>query len=65
MEPPKKWGERILEFCVILAFSAFLLKLAVAYIVEIWSYLVTIAAVILVIVTIYRIWKHCRGMGKW
>lgn len=65
MEPPRKWSERILEFCAILAFSAFLLKLTVAYIMEIWPYLVAIAAIILAIMVIYRIWKHGRGMGKW
>lgn len=65
MEPPRKWSERILEFCTILALSAFLLRLAVAYITEIWPYLAVIMTIILFAAIAYRVWKHYQDMGKW
>ncbi len=62
---PKKLLDRIFETCVILAISAFLLRLAVYYILEIWPYLLAAAVLILICVIIWRVWRHGRDMGKW
>lgn len=65
MEPPRRLLDRVLEICVILVVSAFLLRLAVAYILEIWPYLL-IAAVIIVICLIgWRVYKFYHSQGKW
>ncbi|MDE6995272.1 MAG: hypothetical protein K2P41_12760 [Lachnospiraceae bacterium] len=65
MEPPKRFIERIFEFCVMLALSAFLLRLAVAYLLEIWVYLLIIAIIVTAGVIGWRVYKHFRDMGKW
>jgi hypothetical protein len=59
---PKKFITRLLEFAAISALSAFLIRLAVRYVLDIWP-----ALLIMVIVTAggvigYRAWK---GRGKW
>ena len=55
---PKKLVTRILEICAAFALGAFLLKLGVAYIKEIWPILLVIAAVIAAAVIGYRIYKN-------
>ena len=55
---PKKLITRILEFAGLFALSAFLLRLAVCYILEIWPVLLIIAIVIAGIVVGYRVWKN-------
>ena len=67
MEPPKRFIERLLDLCITLAISAFLLRLAVRWVVEIWPYLLTIIVIISVVIIAYRVWKHLHdgGMGKW
>lgn len=65
MEPPKKFIERVLDFCITLAVSAFLLRLAVCYVVEVWPYLLAGASIILVVIIGYRVWKYMRDTGKW
>lgn len=53
------------EFCVTLAVSAYLLRLAVRWAVEAAPYLFICTAIVLIGVIAYRIWKHMRDMGKW
>ena len=55
---PRRWLERLLEAAIIFALSAYLIKLAVCYIAQIWPALVIIATVLIVGVIAYRIWKR-------
>lgn len=65
MEPPKKLINRIVEACALLALSAFLLRLAVAYLLEIWVYLLIIVVIAALGVIGWRIYKFYRSQGKW
>lgn len=65
MEPPKKLITRIVEFCALLALSAFLLRLAVAYLLEIWVHLLIIAIIVIAGVIGWRVYKHFRDLGQW
>lgn len=55
---PKKLITRILEFSALFALAAFLLRLAICYLQQIWVPLTIIGAVLIVIVIVYRIWKN-------
>ena len=54
-----------MEFCALLALSAFLLRLAVAYLLEIWVYLLIIAIIAIAEIIGWRVYKHFRDLGKW
>ena len=55
---PKRLISRIMEYCALFALSAFLLRLGVAYLKDIWVVLAVIIGVVAVAVAIYRIRKH-------
>ena len=55
---PKHWLERILEAAIIIAVSAYLIKLAACYVVQVWPVLVILATVVIGGVIAYRIWKR-------
>jgi len=57
---PRRLITRILEFAGLFALSAFLLRLGVAYLREIWQVLLIIAGVIVVGTFAYRLWKRNR-----
>ncbi len=57
-EKPKKLITRILEFAGLFALSAFLLKLAVCYILDIWPVLLIIAIIIAAAVIGWRVWQN-------
>ena len=59
---PKKFITRIMETAVLLALSAFLLRLAVCSILEIWPVLLIIAIVTAGIAALWRVWKN---RAKW
>ena len=65
MEPPKKLITRSVDACALLALSAFLLRLAVAYLLEIWVYLLIIVVIAALGVIGWRIYKFYRSQGKW
>ena len=65
MEPPKKFTTRMLELAGLFALSAFLIRLGVHYLLEVWPYLLIIAIIVLVSVIGWRVYKHRRDMGKW
>ena len=54
-----------MEACALLALSAFLLRLAVAYLLEIWVYLLIIVVIAALGVIGWRIYKFYRSQGKW
>ena len=56
MEPPKKLITRIVEACALLA---------VAYLLEIWVYLLVIAVIAIAGVIGWRVYKFYRSQGKW
>lgn len=65
MEPPKKLSSRILEFAFLFALSAFLVRLGISYLLEIWPYLL-IGAILVIAGTVgWRVYKHKKDMGKW
>lgn len=67
MEPPKKLITRILEFAFILALSAYLIRTAAYWVLEVWPILLTLVFIITAIIIIYRIWKHKhdKDLGQW
>lgn len=61
---PKRWLEKLLESAVILALSAFLIKLALCWLYAVWPILVVIATVVVAVgVVAYRIWRRRRDSG--
>lgn len=49
-----------------LALSAYLIRTAAYWVLEVWPILLTVALVILAIIIIYRIWRHEHDdLGKW
>ncbi len=54
-----------MEFCALLALSAFLLRLAVYYLLGIFPYLLIIAVIAIAGVIGWRVYKHYRDLGKW
>lgn len=54
---PKKLITKILETAVLFALSAFLIRLGVCYILEIWQVLLIIAVVIAGIAIGWHVWK--------
>ncbi len=55
---PKKFIVRLLEFCGIFALSAFLIRLGVCYIMQIWPVLLILAILAIAGIIGYRVWKH-------
>lgn len=62
---PKNLLTLILESAFLFFLSAFLIRMAVNILTEIWPALLIIAIVILTIIAGWRIWRHLRDMGKW
>lgn len=65
MEPPKKFSSRMLELAGLFALSAFLVRLGVYYLLEVWPYLLIGAILVLAIIIGWRVYKHRKNMGKW
>lgn len=65
MESPKKLIERIFEYCVILAVSAYLLRLAAQWLREAAPYLAIAAAIVLIVVIGYRVYQYHKNSGNW
>ena len=65
MEPPKKFSSRMLELAGLFALSAFLVRLGVYYLLEVWPYLLIGVILMLAIMIGWRIYKHRKDMGKW
>jgi hypothetical protein len=55
---PKKLITRILEFACLFALSAFLMRLAVGYILEIWPVLLIIVCVTAGAAVGWHVWKN-------
>lgn len=47
-----------------LALSAFLLRLAVYFLLDVWKYLLIIVIIVTVVVIGWRVYKHFRDLGK-
>lgn len=65
MEPPKKFTSRMLELTGLFALSAFLVRLGVYYLLEVWPYLLIVAILVIAGVIGWRVYKHRKNMGKW
>ncbi len=65
MEPPRKPITRILEFAGLFALSAFLIRLGVYYLLEVWPYILIAAVIVIAIIAGWRVFKHGKDMGKW
>ncbi len=65
MEPPRRLIEKILDFCITVAICAFLLRLAMRWLVEAAPILLICVTAILGGILGYRIWKYLRDLGKW
>ena len=59
--PPKKLITRLVEYAALFALSAFLIRLAVCYIMDVWWVLIILAAVSAAASIGYRIWKNKRN----
>ena len=62
---PKNLLTLILESAFLFFLSAFLIRMAVNILIEIWPALLITAIVILTIIAGWRIWRHLHDMGKW
>ena len=65
MESPKRLLERLLECCIILAISAYLLRLAARWLEEAVPYLLVAAGIILIAIIGYRTYQCRKDSGKW
>lgn len=65
MQPPKSLITRILELAGLFALSAFLIRLGVYYLLEVWPYLLVITIIVLASIIGWRVYKHKQDMGKW
>lgn len=66
MEPPKRLITQILEAAFMLALSAYLIKMAAYWLMEVWPILLTIAIIITFIIIVYRIWRRKNDdLGQW
>lgn len=66
MEPPKRLVTKILETAFMLALSAYLIKSAAYWLLEVWPILLTIAIIVTAIIIGFRIWRHKHDdLGKW
>ena len=50
-----------------LALSAYLLRSAAYWLLEVWPILLTVAIIVVAIIIAYRIWRHRhdQDLGKW
>ena len=55
----------MLELAGLFALSAFLVRLGVYYLLEVWPYLLIGAILTLAIIIGWRVYKHSKNMGKW
>lgn len=62
---PKGLLTRILEGAILLALSAWLIKAAVRWLVDVWPVLVILAVIALAGIIFWRIYKHWRNTGQW
>ncbi len=65
MNTPERIVTEILAVCIMLALSAWLLKLAIHYLLEIWVYLLIIAVIAIAAVIGWRVYKFYHSQGKW
>ncbi len=61
-EKPKRLATRILEFAGLMALSAFLIRLAVCYIVQIWPVLLIITIIVAAAVIGWHVWRNKARM---
>lgn len=57
-QPPKKLLSRLLECTAMLALSAFLIRLAVGYLLDVWPVLAIVAAMAAIALILYRLHKN-------
>jgi len=55
----------MLELAGLFALSAFLVRLGVYCLLEVWPYLLTGTILTLAIIIGWRVYKHRKNMGKW
>lgn len=66
MEPPKQLFTKILEIAFMLALSAYLIKSAAYWLLEVWPILLTVASIVMAAIIGFRIWRHKHDdMEKW
>lgn len=61
---PKSWIMKFLEASVMFVIAAYLIKLGVRFISQVWPVIVIIATLILTGIVIYRLWKR-KNDTKW
>lgn len=55
----------MLELAFLFALSAFLVRLGVSYLLEVWPYLLIGTILIIAGIIGWRVYKHKKDMGKW
>ena len=65
MMEQKNWVTRVLEACIALAISAFLIHTAVSYIWCVKYQIMAIAGIIILAIVIYRILRYLHNSGRW
>ena len=61
---PKRWLERILEAAIIIAISAYLIRLAACYFVQALPVIIVVTVLVIAGLVAYRIWKR-RHDSNW
>lgn len=66
MYPPERnWLSRFLEAAFIFFLAAYLIRAGVRLIIEVYPVLLAIAAIVLLSVVAWHIWKHIHDAGQW
>lgn len=60
MYPPKGYFTKLLEAAFLFAISAWLVRAGIILLEDVWEWLVILAAVIVVLIVIWRIVRHHR-----
>ena len=62
---PKNLLTKMFEAALMFASAAFLIRVAVGWIMEIWPVLAIIAGIVLACIIAWRVYVHFRNGGKW
>lgn len=65
MYPEKSWLTKLLEAAFIFFLATYLIRAGVRILIEVYPVLLAIAAVVLISIVVWHIWKHIHDAGKW
>ena len=60
---PRSLISRLVEFAILFALSAWLIKLGITSLLSVWPVLAVLSGIMLLLIIVYRIRKHRRDSG--